>query len=116
MEESSTSRQALVDCLIQAIEKDDYQGARNTLDTIFEQNFPVLVEVATLPKTRYRVFIWVFQYIRRNRVAPTLKEIERALDLTQSSVQNALAKLKIDGYLTWEKGSPRSIRILRTRI
>lgn len=57
---------------------------------------------------------WIAAYIAERGFAPTRREIMRGLGWSSpNAVMCHLNPLKARGWLTWEDGSARTIRILR---
>ncbi|MEB3357265.1 MAG: transcriptional repressor LexA [Synechococcales bacterium] len=67
-----------------------------------------------LTKLQRETFLWLETYINQHNHAPALRQIQTALELSSvAQVQSRLAALKRKGYINWEKGHARTLRILR---
>lgn len=56
---------------------------------------------------------FIEEFVINNGYSPTIKEIQRGLNLrSPSSVQAKLSSLKRQGLLTWNAKSARTIKIL----
>lgn len=68
-----------------------------------------------LTKRQNEMLLSIVDYIKCNGYPPTFREIGKRVNLASSStVQSHLEKLKTKGYITWEPGQPRTLRILKT--
>ncbi|UAT31989.1 transcriptional regulator [Bacillus badius] len=66
-----------------------------------------------LTEKQQRVLITVSNYVNENGYPPSRRELGDILNLRSSStVKGYLDKLKKEGYLTWNEGMPRTLRIL----
>lgn len=63
------------------------------------------------PRTRLLVFIQA--YIETHGWSPTVREIGDALGWHMSHVYWHLSKLTTRGYVAWEPGKSRTLRLLR---
>lgn len=54
---------------------------------------------------------WIVAYIDEHQHAPTQMEIAAAFDLSQRAIRKRLLRLRALGYLTWDKGKWRDIRL-----
>lgn len=68
-----------------------------------------------LTKRQNDVLLSIVDYIKTNGYPPSFREIGKQVNLASSStVQNHLEQLKIKGFVTWEPGQPRTLRIIKT--
>ena len=58
------------------------------------------------------MFDFIRDFIEENGMSPTQVDIALAIGLRQSGVGSHLLRLEIDGFITREKGRPRTIRIV----
>lgn len=67
-----------------------------------------------LTEKQQEVFNIICTYINDNQMAPTVRELMELTGLKSSStVHEHLAKLKAKGYIAWEEGKPRTMRVLK---
>jgi SOS-response transcriptional repressor LexA len=67
-----------------------------------------------LTKRQNEVLMAIVQYIEKHQYPPTIKEIGEMLNISSTStVFGHLEKLRQAGYITWEFGKPRTLKILR---
>lgn len=61
-------------------------------------------------KTKYKILIFISDYIEANVIPPTVREIGKAVGLkSTSSVSEHLWRLRRDGYISYQPSIPRSI-------
>ena len=66
-----------------------------------------------LPWRRRKVFQVIQEYVEANGCSPSNREIAEAADLkSASSVNHHLKQLKAAGFVTYDEGSPRTVRVL----
>lgn len=66
-----------------------------------------------LTSKQQRVLITVSNYVNEHGYPPAIRDLGEILNLRSSStVKGYLDKLKKEGYVTWEEGRPRTLRIL----
>ncbi|MDQ0268855.1 transcriptional regulator [Cytobacillus purgationiresistens] len=57
----------------------------------------------------------VINYVNENNYSPSYREIAKELGLASSStVSGILHSLRKKGFVCWEEGQPRTLRILKT--
>jgi SOS-response transcriptional repressor LexA len=67
-----------------------------------------------LTKRQSEVLMTIVQYMEKHPYPPTIKEIGEVLNISSTStVFGHLEKLRQAGYITWEFGKPRTLKILR---
>lgn len=55
----------------------------------------------------------IMQFTREHKYPPSVRDLCDMLNLSSAStVHGYLERLKIQGLLTWEPGSPRTLRVL----
>ncbi|MGJ3251814.1 MAG: hypothetical protein ACFE0J_11875 [Elainellaceae cyanobacterium] len=63
--------------------------------------------------TSQQLFDWIEDFICRNRISPTVREMAEAFEYSSpSSIQNMLAILRQEGYIDWTARKSRFIPIL----
>jgi repressor LexA len=66
-----------------------------------------------LTQRQNEILQFIVEYLAANRCAPSDREIALGVGLRSASTANYhLQKLKAAGYLTYEKGAPRTVRVL----
>lgn len=56
---------------------------------------------------------FISHFVIENGYPPAYREIGKAMNISSSStIQNHLNALRKKGYVTWEEGCPRTLRIL----
>ena len=67
-----------------------------------------------LTRAQRRVLNEVVLYIEENRYPPAIRDLCQRLNLASSStVKEHLDSLKRKGYVMWEEGKPRTLRIMK---
>jgi SOS-response transcriptional repressor LexA len=67
-----------------------------------------------LTKRQNEVLMAIVQYLEKHHYPPTMKEIGKMLNISSTSTIFAhLEKLRRAGYITWEFGKPRTLRVLK---
>ena len=70
-----------------------------------------------LSKTQQKYFDFIALFIEENNIPPTYREIMQKFNINAvSTIRNALLILKRRGFITWEPGQTRTIKILPTDI
>ena len=60
------------------------------------------------------VFDWVARYVKAHSRAPSLREIGEGVGIVSTNgVLDHLRSIERKGYITWERGVARSLRVLR---
>ena len=67
---------------------------------------------ATLTRRQKETLIWIFDFIRKNGIPPTVREIGREFSIKSSSVHYLLGELQRKGYLRRRKLGARSLSIV----
>lgn len=56
----------------------------------------------------------IVEYVEENNYPPTSREIGEIVNLKSSStVHGHLSRLRRKGYLDWEEGKPRTLKVLK---
>lgn len=64
---------------------------------------------------RLKVLTAIKEYIERERISPTVRELSEIVGLkSTSSIHRHIDVLEKEGYISRIKESPRSIRVLKT--
>jgi repressor LexA len=75
-------------------------------------NNKVLTELGM--ERRRNIMVAIKNYIDTKGYAPTFREVGKTVNLSSTStVHNHIKKLLEEGYISMEKGSSRSIRVLK---
>jgi repressor LexA len=68
-----------------------------------------------LTEAQQQLYDWLVEYIRQHQHAPSIRQMMRAMNLkSPAPVQSRLEHLKAKGYIEWEEGQARTIRILHS--
>jgi repressor LexA len=68
-----------------------------------------------LTEAQQQLYDWLVDYIRQHQHAPSIRQMMRAMNLkSPAPVQSRLEHLKAKGYIEWEEGQARTIRILHS--
>jgi repressor LexA len=68
-----------------------------------------------LTEAQQQLYDWLVDYIRQHQHAPSIRQMMRAMSLkSPAPVQSRLEHLKAKGYIEWEEGQARTIRILHS--
>jgi len=66
-----------------------------------------------LTAAQRELYDWLVDYIRRNQHSPSIRQMMRAMNLkSPAPIQSRLERLQAKGYIDWNKGKARTIRIL----
>lgn len=69
-----------------------------------------------LPTPRQGEYLaFIYHYIKRHHRSPDERNIQEHFRLLQPAVHDMLRRLKERGFISWEPGVPRSIRLLVKR-
>lgn len=67
-----------------------------------------------LTSAQQELYDWLVVYIRENRHSPSIRQMMREMKLkSPAPVQSRLDHLRRKGYIDWEEGKARTIRILQ---
>jgi SOS-response transcriptional repressor LexA len=66
-----------------------------------------------LTKKQLGVFDFILEYIKNNRVPPTVREIAKDYGCVHSNVHRMLRLLERDGYIKVHPAKPRGIEVLK---
>jgi repressor LexA len=66
-----------------------------------------------LTEAQQELFDWLVEYIREHQHSPSIRQMMRAMNLkSPAPVQSRLEHLRNKGYIDWEEGQARTIRVL----
>ena len=66
----------------------------------------------TLTEAQQELYDWLVGYIRENQHSPSIRQMMKAMDLkSPAPVQSRLEHLRTKGYIDWEEGKARTIRL-----
>jgi len=66
-----------------------------------------------LTKAQQELYDWLVDYIQTQGYAPSIRQMMRAMDLkSPAPIQSRLERLRAKGYIDWQEGKARTIRIL----
>lgn len=66
-----------------------------------------------LTDAQQELYDWLVEYIRRNQHSPSIRQMMRAMNLkSPAPIQSRLEHLRNKGYIDWNEGKARTIRIL----
>ncbi|MGI0491107.1 transcriptional repressor LexA [Alkalinema pantanalense CENA528] len=69
-----------------------------------------------LTEAQQELYDWLTEYINEHQHSPSIRQMMRAMDLrSPAPVQSRLDHLKKKGYIAWEEGQARTIRLLHAR-
>lgn len=67
----------------------------------------------SLTEAQQQLYDWLIDYIRTNQHSPSIRQMMRAMNLkSPAPIQSRLEHLKNKGYIDWNEGKARTIRIL----
>lgn len=67
-----------------------------------------------LTKKQKNLLEIITSYIDDNKIAPTTRELGEITGLkSTSTIHGYLERLKAKGYITWQEGFPRTLRVLK---
>ncbi|MFW6359639.1 MAG: transcriptional repressor LexA, partial [Chroococcales cyanobacterium] len=67
----------------------------------------------SLTPAQKELYDWLVEYIRTERHAPSIRQMMVAMNLrSPAPVQSRLERLRSKGYIDWEQGQARTLRIL----
>jgi repressor LexA len=67
-----------------------------------------------LTEAQQELYDWLVDYIRQHQHSPSIRQMMRAMGLkSPAPVQSRLEHLKNKGYIAWNEGEARTIRIVR---
>jgi hypothetical protein len=74
-----------------------------------------LESLEALTTAQKELYDWLVEYINKNQHSPSIRQMMRAMELkSPAPVQSRLDHLKKKGYIAWEEGQARTIRLLHT--
>jgi repressor LexA len=66
-----------------------------------------------LTEAQQELYDWLVDYIRKNQHSPSIRQMMRAMGLkSPAPIQSRLDHLRKKGYIDWEEGQARTIRVL----
>lgn len=67
-----------------------------------------------LSERQQNMLLYISTVVKTKNYPPSIREIGEAVELKSSStVKGHLDRLKALGYVTWEEGKPRTLRIIQ---
>jgi repressor LexA len=60
-----------------------------------------------------KIYAFIADFITEHRYPPTVKEIGYHFQIGKSTAYYHLKMMAAKGWLTWEKSSPRTLRLMR---
>jgi SOS-response transcriptional repressor LexA len=66
-----------------------------------------------LPPRQLEVYRFVKTYIRQKDRCPAFRDVSAGIGLSLTTVVEHLHALKDKGYITWDKHTSRSLRVLK---
>ncbi|TAE57040.1 MAG: repressor LexA [Nostocales cyanobacterium] len=67
-----------------------------------------------LTEVQQELYEWLVEYIRINQHSPSIRQMMQAMNLrSPAPIQSRLEHLRNKGYIEWDEGKARTIRILR---
>ena len=67
-----------------------------------------------LTEVQQELYEWLVEYIRINQHSPSIRQMMQAMNLkSPAPIQSRLEHLRNKGYIDWEEGKARTLRILR---
>jgi repressor LexA len=68
-----------------------------------------------LTEAQQELYEWLVEYIRINQHSPSIRQMMQAMNLkSPAPIQSRLEHLRTKGYIEWNEGRARTIRVLRT--
>jgi repressor LexA len=66
----------------------------------------------SLTEAQQELYDWLVDYIRANQHSPSIRQMMRAMELkSPAPIQSRLEHLRNKGYIDWDEGKARTIRI-----
>lgn len=66
----------------------------------------------SLTKAQQELYDWLVHYIRTSQHAPSIRQMMKAMNLkSPAPIQSRLERLRKKGYISWDEGKARTIRI-----
>lgn len=67
-----------------------------------------------LTEVQQELYEWLVEYIRINQHSPSIRQMMQAMNLkSPAPIQSRLEHLRNKGYIDWDEGKARTIRILK---
>ncbi|MBK1986872.1 repressor LexA [Sphaerospermopsis aphanizomenoides BCCUSP55] len=67
-----------------------------------------------LTEAQQELYEWLAEYIRINQYSPSIRQMMQAMNLkSPAPIQSRLEHLRNKGYIDWNEGKARTIRVLR---
>ncbi|MDM9381431.1 transcriptional repressor LexA [Chlorogloeopsis sp. ULAP01] len=68
-----------------------------------------------LTEAQRELYEWLAEYIREHQHSPSIRQMMQAMNLkSPAPIQSRLEHLRTKGYIEWNEGKARTIRILRS--
>ncbi len=75
-----------------------------------------LDHLENLTEAQRQLYDWIVDYITTNQHSPSIRQMMRAMSLkSPAPVQSRLEHLRKKGYIGWDEGQARTIRLLHLR-
>ncbi len=75
-----------------------------------------LDHLENLTEAQRQLYDWILDYITTNQHSPSIRQMMRAMSLkSPAPVQSRLEHLRKKGYIGWDEGQARTIRLLHQR-
>jgi repressor LexA len=75
-----------------------------------------LDHLENLTEAQRQLYDWIVDYITTNQHSPSIRQMMRAMSLkSPAPVQSRLEHLRKKGYIGWDEGQARTIRLLHQR-
>lgn len=69
-----------------------------------------------LTEAQNELYEWLTEYIRTHQHSPSIRQMMQAMNLkSPAPIQSRLEHLRTKGYIEWNEGKARTIRVLRTK-
>lgn len=70
----------------------------------------------TLTPVQQELYDWVVEYIRQHQHSPSIRQMMIAMNLkSPAPVQSRLEHLRKKGYISWQEGKARTLRVLQAK-
>lgn len=69
-----------------------------------------------LTRAQEELYVWLVDYIKRNQHSPSIRQMQKAMELkSPAPIQSRLDHLRKKGYIDWNEGKARTIRVLQSQ-
>jgi repressor LexA len=80
------------------------------------ESFDSFDNLENLTEAQRQLYDWIVDYITANQHSPSIRQMMRAMSLkSPAPVQSRLEHLRKKGYIGWDEGQARTIRLLHPR-